>query len=261
MSARPVPIRDGLFSVEVAESGTGRPTLYLHGELLPPTWQPWMDGFATDRRLIAPQHPGFGRSTGLEHLDDLLDLVVYYLDVLDVLDLDAFDLIGESFGGMLAAEIAAFAPRRVRRLALIAPIGLWIDGVPTPDVFGLPASELHQLAWSDPSSQAARGFAPDLGDDAERFRATIERTRSLMAAGKFVWPIADKGLRKRLHRITAPTLLLWGDRDQVVQPAYGRLFQGKIRGSELVTVANAGHFPLLEQPPEAVAALRSFFDR
>jgi pimeloyl-ACP methyl ester carboxylesterase len=218
-----------------------------------------MDELSSDRRLIAPRHPGFGRSTGLEHLDDIVDLAIYYLDFLDALALDSVDLIGESFGGMLAAEVAALAPQRIRHLALIAPHGLWIDNVPTLDVFGVPASDLHRLSWADPDCPIAQKFAPNAGTDDEQWRAWIERMRSLAAAGKFMWPIADKGLRKRIHRISAPTLLLWGEKDQVIPTAYGKLFQEKVAGSELALVPNAGHFPLIEQPGEAIPILKRFF--
>lgn len=258
MNERTVPIRDGLFSIQVAEAGSGQPTLYLHGELQPPAWHPWMDELASDCRLVAPQHPGFGRSTGLEHLDDVVDLAIYYLDFLDTLDLESIDLIGESFGGMIAAEVAALAPHRVRRLVLVAPHGLWLDETPTLDVFGLPAAEVHRLAWADPEGVAARQFAPGAGTDEEQRRAWLERMRSLAAAGKFMWPIADKGLRKRIHRIKARTLLLWGEQDQLIPMAYGTLFREKISRSDLVVIPDAGHLPLIEQPGRSVDALRRF---
>jgi pimeloyl-ACP methyl ester carboxylesterase len=253
-------IREGRFSVVVAESGAGFPTVYLHGELLPPTPPPWLDDLADTRWILAPQHPGFGRSTGLEHLDDLVDLTMYYLDLFDELDLGRLDLIGESFGGMIAAELAALAPERIRRLALVAPLGFWIDAQPTLDVFALPAGEIHRHAWAAPDASPGLAYSPGQGTDDEKRRAHVERMRSLAAAGKFVFPIPDKGLRKRIHRVAAPTLLLWGAEDRIVPPAYGALFQERIRGAQLVTVAGAGHFPLLECPGEALGALRVFLD-
>lgn len=258
MNERIVSVRDGLFSIQVAEAGTGQPVLYLHGELPPPAWHPWMEDLASGYRLVAPQHPGFGRSTGLEHLDDILDLAIYYLDFLETLDLDPIDLIGDSFGGMLAAEIAALAPDHVRRLVLVAPHGLWLDDTPTLDIFGVSAVELHQIAWADPEGTIARQFAPGTGTDEEVRRAWLERMRSLAAAGKFMWPIADKGLRKRIHRIKAPTLLLWGERDRIIPTAYAALFREKIARSEVVVIPDAGHLPLIEQPGPSVDALRRF---
>ena len=110
-------------------------------------------------------------------------------------------------------------------------------------------------------SVAAQPFAPGLGSEEEQRHSTLERIRSLSAAAKFIWPIPDKGLRKRIHCLRAPTLLLWGSDDRLVPPAYGRAFQELIPGSELVTVAGAGHFPLIEKPVEATAVLKGFFGR
>jgi pimeloyl-ACP methyl ester carboxylesterase len=255
-----VSVRGGRFQIEVLTGGEGRPIVYLHDEYLPPAARPWLEDLATTARVIAPRHPGFGGSTGLEYLDDVLDLVVYYLDFLDALDLRSVDLIGESFGGMIAAEVASLAPERVRRLALVGSIGLWLDAAPAPDPFARPASDLHALAWVNPESDAARPFLPDLGSEDDKRRSTLERIRSLSAAAKFIWPIPDKGLRKRIHRLRAPTLLLWGEEDRLVPLAYGKAFNELIPGSRLVTVSGAGHFPLLENPAEAVAALRGFLD-
>lgn len=258
MNEQTISLRGGAFEVLVAEAGDGRPTLYLHGELPPPAWLPWMDRLATDRRLIAPRHPGFAGASGLEQLDNLFDLLVYYLDFLDAEGLDSFDLIGESFGGMLAAELAALVPGRIRRLVLVAPLGLWLNESPVADVFGLGGSDLHQISWADPADPVAQAFAPDQGEDVDRLRWHLERLRALGAAGKFLWPIPERGLRKRLHRIAAPTLLLWGAEDQIVPPPYGRAFQAQIRGSELIEVPGAGHFPLLEQPEASLEAIRRF---
>jgi pimeloyl-ACP methyl ester carboxylesterase len=219
-----------------------------------------MDELAGGCRLIAPHHPGFGRSTGLDHLDDLHDLVVLYLDFLDTVGLESFDLIGESFGGMLAAELAAIAPRQVRRMVLVAPLGLWLDDTPVVDLFGLSQADLHAACWADPEGTTARAFAPNAGDEEEQKRGYLERMRSLGAAGKFLWPIPDRGLKKRIHRIAAPTLLLWGAEDRVVAPAYGGVFRETIRGAELVEVPAAGHFPMLERPKEALKEIIEFLD-
>jgi pimeloyl-ACP methyl ester carboxylesterase len=254
-------VRAGRFSVVVAEAGAGSPTVYLHDELMPPVPPTWLSELTGTRRVIAPQHPGFGRSTGLEHLDDVVDLVIYYLDLFDALGLEQVDLIGESFGGMIAAELAAIAPGRIRRLVLVAPLGLWLDAVPTLDIFALPAGEVHRVAWAAPDAPPGLDYAPARGTEDERRRAHVERMRSLAAAGKFIFPIPDKGLRKRFHRLVAPTLLLWGAEDRIVPPDYGTLFQERIRSAELVLVPGAGHFPLLECPTEAISALQSFLQR
>jgi pimeloyl-ACP methyl ester carboxylesterase len=258
MSGTSVSVRGDRFAIDVWEAGSGTPTVYLHDELLPPGPRPWLDELARTRRVIAPCHPGFGRSTGLEHLDDVVDLAIYYLDFADAMGLTSFDLIGDSFGGMVAAEVAALAPHRVRRLVLVGAVGLWIDEEPSLDVFATPAGNLQQLLWHDPAGTTAAPFAPGTGTEDEQRLATLERLRSLSSAAKFLWPIPDKGLRKRIHRITAPTLVLWGDHDRIVPPSYGRRFAELIPSAKLALVADSGHFPLLEQQPEALATVLSF---
>lgn len=258
MNERKLTVRDGAMEILIQEAGEGRPILYLHGEFPPPAWHPWLDALATDRWIIAPRHPGFAGSSGLDQLDDLFDLLVYYLDVLDAEGLRDFDLIGESFGGMLAAELAALVPDRVRRLVLVAPLGVWRDDAPVADLAGLAAADLHQIGWADPARPVAQAFAPDVGDQAAQVHWHLERLRALGAAGKFTWPIPDRGLRKRAHRLKAPTMLLWGAADQVVPPIYAVDFQRLIPGSELVTIPAAGHYPLVEKPDESVEAIRAF---
>jgi pimeloyl-ACP methyl ester carboxylesterase len=253
-------VRGDRFRVVVAEAGTGFPLVYLHSELLSPTAPGWLSELASSRQVIAPQHPGFGRSTGLEHLDDVLDLTIYYLDLFDALGVSQIDLIGESFGGMIAAELAALAPDRIRRLALVAPLGFWLDESPTLDVFALPAGEVHRQAWARPDAPPGSDYAPGTGTDEEKRRAHVERMRSLAAAGKFLFPIPDKGLAKRVHRIAAPTLLLWGTEDRIVPLAYAAPFQERIRNTRLASIASAGHFPLLERPTEALGALHAFLE-
>jgi pimeloyl-ACP methyl ester carboxylesterase len=262
-TTRTVEVRSGhlgTFAIPLTEQGAGRPTVYLHGELLPPDPPAWLATLAETRRVLAPQHPGFGRATGLEHLDDVHDLVGFYRDLLGALDLGTVDLIGESFGGMLAAELAAAVGPQVRRLVLVAPFGFWRDDQLPLDIFGVPAAELHHQAWAAPDSETTQAYWPPVGDDDAQYRAMVERMRSLAAAGKFMFPIPDKGLRKRIHRVTAPTLLLWGAEDRVVPPSYAAIFRDGLPQASIALISAAGHFPLLEQPDAALAELRSFLD-
>jgi pimeloyl-ACP methyl ester carboxylesterase len=260
VNASTVAVRGGLFQIEVFSGGKGQPILYLHDEYLPRSARSWQDDLARSAWVITPSHPGCGASTGLERLDDVHDLVIYYLDFLDALDLASVDLIGESFGGMIAAELASLAPDRVRKLVLVGALGLWLDETPLPDPFAMPAADLHALAWADPASEAAQPFAPDIGSEDEQRPATLDRMRSLSVAAKFLWPIPDKGLRKRIHRLKAPTLLLWGGEDRLVPPEYGRGFQELIPGSDLVLMQGAGHFPLIERVEETTGVLKGFFE-
>ena len=216
--------------------------VFLHG-VGGLTWDPLLDAIAADHRVIAPEHPGAGTSQGLDYVETLWDLVLYYDELLDVLGLPAVSLVGHSFGGMVAAEIAATSPERVDRLVLIAPLGLWRDDHPVPDISGVPRASVADLLP-----------AADPGDPESLLRASMTMASIL----QFIWPLPDKGLRKRLYRVHAETLVIWGEDDRIVHPAYGDDFVAAIANARLELVAAAGHLPQLEQPDRTTALVTEF---
>jgi pimeloyl-ACP methyl ester carboxylesterase len=249
-----VELQGGKFKTHLLSAGSGDPVLYLHGAggLF---WDPFLDGLAARHRVIAPEHPGFGQSQGLEHVEDLWDLVLYYEELLDELGLDRLRVVGHSFGGMVAAELAANDPRRVDRLVLIAPIGLWLDEHPVPDISGLPANELPNLILADPTGPLAAMLpAPD-PTNPESMLAAVNNITSIL---QFIWPLPDKGLHKRLYRLRAPTLLIWGAEDRLVHPAYGPAFAAALADARLEVVDGAGHLPQLERPEPVAEAVAAF---
>lgn len=252
-----ISIRGGMFETVVAEAGSGDPLLYLHGEDGPPG-SAFLDALATRYRVTAPTHPGFGASTGSENLLDLPDLIYYYLDLLDALDLRGAHLVGHGLGGMFAAELAAVQPDRFRRLVLIAPFGLWNAAYPTLDLFAAAPPELAAAQYHDPTSPAAVAAAtiPDAGEPYVQFM--LGRARSMATAAKYLWPIPNRGLVKRLHRVRQPTLLVWGESDGVVPPRYAPDFQHQIADSRTVILERAGHLPQVEQPAALASAVLAF---
>jgi pimeloyl-ACP methyl ester carboxylesterase len=187
----------------------------------------------------------------VEQLDDVVDLALAHDELLGALGIESALLTGHFFGAMVAAELASICPARARGVALISPLGLWIDGKPVADVITLPAADLDALLWRDPASEAARRWRTLPQSDAENAAAQIEQIQRLAAMGKFVWPIPDKGLKKRLHRLAAPALLVWGDGDRVNPPIYAAEFARRIRGAR-VRELPGGHMVHLESP-DAVA--------
>jgi pimeloyl-ACP methyl ester carboxylesterase len=171
------------------------------------------------------------------------DLVLYYNDLLDALSVPDVDVVGHSFGGMVAVELAANNPNRVRRLVLIAPIGLWRDDAPIPDIAGIAPERLPELILADPTGPLAAFLTPPL-DDPDVLFQTAMRMASIL---HFIWPIPDKGLSRRIHRVQAPTLLVWGRHDGLVPPVYADEFASRLRSAEISLVDNAGHLPQLEQ--------------
>ena len=256
--ARTISVRGGKLRIEVLEGGSGEPLVYLHGFAGLTGWSPYLDALAQDFHVYAPYHPGVGPSVGLEHLDDLWDLVTFYEELLEAMGLEQTSLLGHSYGGMLAAELAAHCPHRVRRLVLLDALGLWLDDAPVADFFVLSPEERAEAVWYDPTSPAAREALALPEDDDGLIEAVVERHKTLASIGKFCWPIPDRGLRKRIHRITAPTLLLWGAADGIVPPVYGEEFRRLIPNSRLVVLEKCGHVPHQESPKQFFSALSQF---
>jgi pimeloyl-ACP methyl ester carboxylesterase len=257
---RRLKLWQGRIETEVEIAGNGPPLVYLHG--------PW--GLAPDRAFVArlaaqntvyaPKFPGTSRGdTEAAHaLDTWLDLVVYYGELFDALKLAAPAVVGHSFGGLLAAEIAAASPKSVGRLALIDPVGLWLDDHPVRNWMILPSNARRSLLFADADADVAKHFFDAPADAAERVEILAQFIWAQACTGKFVWPIADRGFAQRSHRIAVPTLIIWGDADRIIAPVYAREFARKIPGARVEMIARAGHLPQLEQPDAVLKALSGF---
>jgi pimeloyl-ACP methyl ester carboxylesterase len=257
MDARTLSLRDGMFQTRLFQAGSGEPVLYLHssGGLQE---QSCLDKLAQRFTVYAPEHPGFGESTGLEQVDDIIDLALYYHDLMDTLQIESAHVIGHSLGGMLAAEMAALCSHRVRKLVLVDAVGFWRDEDPILDFFAVPAAELGQYVYHDPQSAAVRASLQIPDEPDALMERLFQHLQSLTAAGKFLWPIPDRGLKKRIHRIKAPTLILWGESDRLVGPGYAEDFRSRIRDARVVILKECGHMPLSEQPEEFVSVVTDF---
>jgi len=251
---------DDRITTRVHRAGNGDPVVFLHGAA-GLQWDPFLDGLAERFSVYAPEHPGttLGDPDGIRALDDLWDLVLYYDELFDALGLESPAVVGHSFGGMVAAEIAATLRGRVSKLVLISAIGLWRDDEPVPNFMVMTPQELVPIAVADQNGPVAAMLLapPDLESEAGQ-TAVIQSTWSLACTGKFIWPIPDRGLRKRLHRITAPTLIVWGHQDRLVSTAYADEFADAIKGSRVEVLEGAAHFPHVEQPERTVAAVTEF---
>jgi pimeloyl-ACP methyl ester carboxylesterase len=245
---------------QVHVAGSGDPVVFCHGAV-GLMWDELLDGLSEQFTLYAPEHPGtnLGDPNGINAIDDLWDLVLYYDELFDALGLEAPAVVGHSFGGMVAAEIAATMRRRVSKLVLIAPIGLWRDDTPIPNYMVMAPEEFVPLVIADQNSPVAQEFLapPDLQSEAGQ-TAVLQMTWSMACTGKFVWPIPDRGLHKRLHRITAPTLLVWGQRDGLVPTIYADEFRSRIPNATVEVLENAAHIPQREQPERTLSVITDF---
>jgi pimeloyl-ACP methyl ester carboxylesterase len=262
--SRLIELGPGRPTVEVLEAGEGPALLFLHGAGGVPAWEGVLPLLARHYRVHAPLLPGFGKSTGLEYLEDQLDLTLHGFDVMEALGLERPYVVGESMGGWVAAEMAALRPKEIGRLALAAPVGLWRDEAPVVDMFGMMPHELVPYLFHDqhcPAAQLMHAMTNLFSEKDDRTQEQVEILISLMrgfrTAAKFLFPIPENGLEKRLSRITAPTLIVWGSGDRFVQPLYGRIFAEKIPRARLELIEDAGHVIGLERPePYAEAVVR-----
>jgi pimeloyl-ACP methyl ester carboxylesterase len=255
--SRLVPVAGGRRMVRVFEVGDGAPLVFLHGAGGLPEDSPFLAALARRWHVYAPLLPGYGDSEGPETLRDMLDVTLHSFDVVNALGLERPILVGHSMGGMIAAEMAAVAPREVERLGLIAPAGLWLDAYPSPDLFSKLPHELPALLFHDPELGERIMTAGADFDDPKFLEAfVIRNARQLAMASKLLFPIAERGLHERLYRIRAKTVIIWGDSDRMIAPAYGGAFRRAIAGAELMSIPAAGHMVILEQPDAVVDALR-----
>jgi pimeloyl-ACP methyl ester carboxylesterase len=237
--------------------GRGRPLGVLSGLFGFPAWTPFLEALAARRRVIVPSLPGHPGGGDFRRLDDLADWVIVTQELLEAAGLEGADLVGLGPGGTLAAEVAAFSPASVRRLVLVAPFGLFDEREPVADFWAKRASELPGTFSAKPAEFAAQVLAQPPGADEVEFR--VEQMRSLEAAARLLWPFGDRGLAKRLHRISAPTLLVWGSADAIVPASYAKRFAAGIAGrTRIRSLAGAGHRADFDAPAALARAILDF---
>ena len=251
---RTIEIRGGAVTFKVLTAGRGAPLVYFHSYYERNAWSPFLDLLARSFSVCAPAHPGVAGSSGVETLDDLLDLTLAYDELLAALGIEQAHLVGHSFGGMAAAELASVFPGRVKSLTLVSPLGFWRDDAQPADILILPADELAAVLWRDPASRVAVEWAVGMGGDPDDIAAQVESLQRRSSMAKFAWPIPDKGLRRRLHRIAAPTLLVWGDADRANPVVYAEEWQRRVKGAAL-RLLPGGHMVLHEAPEAAARAV------
>jgi pimeloyl-ACP methyl ester carboxylesterase len=180
--------------------------------------------------------------------------------VLTALGIDSTLLIGHSFGGMLAAELAALRPERITKLVLIAPIGLWHKDSPytVADWTAKDAEGLAAVLFHNTDSELVKAALTPPDDEDVAAEGLVQFLWTLGCTAKVIWPIPDKGLKKRIHRISAPALVIWGENDALIPPAYAEIFAASIKQAERCMIPDCGHVPPLEQLDALNAAVEEF---
>ena len=242
--------------LEVLRGGEGDPIVLLHGmnSLTAASRLPSL--LTAHGTVIAPSCPGFGDSPRPKDFDTVYDVVHLQRALLDAVPGERVTLVGLSFGGWLAAELAAQGHPLLARVVLVDAVGIKISDRETPDildVFNRSPAEVRRAAWHDPDR-----FAPDFDgmEDAEIVRYARDRDALCL----YAWHpyLYNPQLPRWLRRIAVPTLVIWGESDGVVTPGYGRAFAGFIPGARFETIPGAGHHPEIERPDELAALIGSF---
>jgi pimeloyl-ACP methyl ester carboxylesterase len=245
-------------STVLLHAGEGTPFVYLHSTLGESfMWFPFYQTWAKQFRVLVPTHPGFGQSGGFDQIDTIEDMAFHYVELLDALGLKEVILGGVSLGGWIAAEIAVRWPERVRRLWIADAPGLWLDEQPLPDLFRImqDRDQLRKLLFHDPDGPMAQ-LVVQQNPDEEKMLAAYQ---NMTVLARLVWERPyDPKLPQRLHRVQCPTLLLWGDDDRLVPPAYGAAYQRYLPHAELKLIRNCGHLPMFEREAEFVNAVTQF---
>jgi pimeloyl-ACP methyl ester carboxylesterase len=244
--AQNVELPGGFAANPVMIKGKGAPVVYFHGPF-GQEWDGFLDDIAAHRKVYAPANAGAEETEDLDQLDGIADLLLYYDDLFDRLGLDRVDLIGHSFGGMVAAEYAATFRDRVGKLVLIDAMGLWRDDAPVKDHLLIAPEKLVKLLFTDPSRPevAAKLAMPT---DGEAMNAElVRRFGALASTSHFIHPIPERGLKRRLRRIKAETLIIWGANDALVPPIYAEEFARLMPKARVQMIDKAGHLPQVEQ--------------
>ena len=241
-------------NITLMRGGSGRPLLILHGASGAGGWTPYMADLAARHDVIVPEHPGFGASDMPDWLDNVPDLANFYLDFLDQLDLRGVHLVGSSLGGWVAAELAVRNSSRLASLTLVGAAGIHVKDVAQVDTF-LTSDEqrIRDLFHDQELAEAviASSERPELED-------VMLKNRTITAKLSWQPRSHDPHLRKWLHRIKVPTLLIWGANDRLFPQDYAFVYQQLIPGSKAVVLPECGHLPHVEKGDAFAAELEAF---
>jgi len=251
-----MPVAGG--EIEVRRGGAGRPVVLLHGSHGWWGWEPVHERLAEHFEVIAPSHPGFGGSPRLDGHDTIDDLAYFYLDLLAQEQLAPARVIGFGLGGWIAAEMAVRCPHAIDRLVLVDSVGIKVSDRETRDIadpFILSGDQVQAMLWHDPETHSVP--LPSPGLEPTLLEAMLRNQESALYYG---WKpyMHNPKLRQRLHRVTAQTLVIWGENDQVVSRSYGKAFADDIPGARFVAIPDAGHYPHREQVESFVSTLADF---
>ena len=259
LETRRVATRRGLEG-DVFVGGSGPDLVFLHGAGGTMADDPLLTLLADSFTVHAPVWPGFGLDETETAIEDMLDFTLHGWDLVDAFELARPPiLVGHSMGAMIAAEMASVARNDLAQLVLLTPAGMWIDAEPTPDLFAMLPFEMAEVLFHDAAlGEKLMTGGVDFSDNEALSAFMVANARRMGTAGKILFPIPNRRLSKRIHRVGVPTLIVGGVSDGLVPPSYCELWQASVAGSTLVMIEEAGHMVHLEQPGATATAIASF---
>ena len=238
--------------VHLLRGGVGEPLLFLHAAGGAGQWLEFHELLARRFEVIAPDAPGFGGSDELAEVEAMDDLVYHYLDVIDRLGLDRPHVVGASFGGWLAAELAVHTPHAVGSLVLLSAAGLRLPEHPIADLFLMTPEQLVGALFKDPT-KSPFPTDPDVDE-------VLAFYRDMTALARFSWTpfLNNPKLARRLRRIVAPTLVAWPAEDKLIPIAHGHRYAELIPNAVFAEVEDCGHAMYFERPAEFAEIIAHF---
>lgn len=254
-----VSVWNGKLTIRAKIAGAGPPLVYLH----PANglrWDLFLSHLAQSHTVYAIEFPGTsaGDPYAIHLIDSLADMVLAYEEVLRSLGLERPVLVGQSFGGMLAAELASTFPTIASKIVLLSPLGLWREDLPIARWLEAAPEEMATLLFHDPAGAAAQSMLA-LPEDPDIAAAAIAaQTWATGATAKFCWPIPDRGLRGRIHRVSAPVLVVWGKEDSLVPVGYADEWANEISDAQVAVIDTCGHIAQVEKLDETIEKVDAF---
>lgn len=258
-NTRKVRVWDQRLDLTFQVCGQGPALIYFH-PAAGPGWDPFLDKLAESYTVYAPEFPGttIGDPYAIHAVDNIGDAVLLYEEAIRALGLEGAIAIGQSFGGMLALELASTFPNLFKKLVVLDSVGLWDDKAPIANWMEKPPEQLPGLLFKDPSRPAAHAVLAMPQDPDAAVHAMAQLVWNFGCTGKMIWPIPERGLHKRLHRVSVPTLIIWGEEDALIPVYYANEFGRRIKGSVVKIVKDSGHIPQVEQCETTLELVKAF---
>jgi pimeloyl-ACP methyl ester carboxylesterase len=247
-----VRVRDA--TIKLHRAGAGQTVLFLHGAGGLAQWPPFFDALADGYELLVPEHPGFGASDDPAWIRNVPDMAMFYLELIETMRIEKAHLIGHSLGGWIAAEILIRDRARFESLTLLAPAGIRVEGVPSGDVF----------IWAHDETMRNLFYNQVLAEAVLALPQSEEQTdialKNRFTATKLGWQPRwfNPDLERWLHRIKLPSLVIWGNDDKVMPPAYAALWKERLPDARLAMVEQCGHLPHIEKAEILSRQVRDF---